>query len=167
MTTLTLRNTRRYPFADFDVLFRSFGSDVARQGFRPAAEVTREGEDAVVRVELPGLDLDRDVTVEIDRGTLVIRGERRDDRTDEHNGRVLREVRYGAFRRTFTLPAHVAGGDLSATYDAGVLVVRVAGAYRGSTAQRIPVSVGAAALDASEATESTGATDADSATPEA
>ncbi len=151
MTTLTLRDTWRYPFADFDALFRSFGTDVARQGFRPAAEVTREGEDAVVRVELPGLNLDRDVTVEIDRGTLVIRGERRDDRTDERDGRVLREVRYGAFRQTFKLPAHVAGGDLSATYDAGVLAVRVAGAYRGSTAQRIPVTVGAAALDAADA----------------
>ena len=150
MTTLTLRDSWRYPFADFDGLFRSFGTDVARQGFRPAAEVTREGTDAVVRVELPGLDLERDVTVEIDRGTLVIRGERRDERSEERDGRVLREVRYGTFRRAFKLPAHVTGSDLSASYDAGVLAVRVAGAYRGTDAQRIPVTVGAPALDAGD-----------------
>ena len=160
MTTLTLRDPWRYPFADFDGLFRTFGTEVARPGFRPAAEITREGEDAVVRVELPGLDLERDVTVEIDRGTLVIRGERRDERADERDGRVLREVRYGAFRRTFKLPAHVAGSDLSAAYEAGVLVVRVAGAYRGSTAQRIPVTVGAPALDTAEADAPAQGTDA-------
>ena len=139
MTTLTLRDTWR-PFAEFDGLFRSFGADVARAGFRPAAEVSRDGDDAVVRVELPGLDLERDVTVEVDRGTLVIRGERRDERSDERDGRVLREVRYGAFRRTFRLPAHVTGDNLTASYDAGVLTVRVAGAYSGSTAQRIAVT---------------------------
>jgi HSP20 family protein len=144
MTTLTLRDTWR-PFAEFDGLFRSFGPDVARPGFRPAAEVSRDGDDAVVRVELPGLDLERDVTVEVDRGTLAIRGERRDERSDERDGRVLREVRYGAFRRTFRLPAHVTGDNLTASYDAGVLTVRVAGAYSGSTAQRVPVTVGAPA----------------------
>src|SRR5438876_862004 len=53
MTTLTLRDAWR-PFAEFDGPFRSFGADVARPGFRPAAEVSRDGDDAVVRVELPG-----------------------------------------------------------------------------------------------------------------
>jgi HSP20 family molecular chaperone IbpA len=156
MTTLTLRDTWRYPFADFDGLFRSLSGDVARQGFRPAADVSRDAEDAVVRVELPGLDLERDVTVEVDRGALVIRGERRDERSEERGGRVLREVRYGSFRRTFKLPAHVTGSDLSASYDAGVLTVRIAGAYRGANAQRIPVTVGAPALDGTDGTDATG-----------
>ena len=40
MTTLTVRDTWR-PFAEFDGLFRSYGADVARPGFRPAAEVSR------------------------------------------------------------------------------------------------------------------------------
>ena len=143
MTTLTLFDAWR-PFADFDRRFRTFSAEVA-PGFRPAAEVTRDGDDAVVRVEVPGLDAERDVTVEVDRGALVIRGERRDTKSDERDGRVLREVRYGAFRRTFRLPAHVTGEQLTASYDAGVLTVRVAGAYSGSTAQRIPVTAGAPA----------------------
>lgn len=141
MTTLALRG-RRDPFADLDALFRTavlpgFGRNA---GFFPAAEVTRDGDDALVRVELPGVDAERDVTVEVDRGTLVVRGERRDEKSEEREGRLLREMRYGAFRRAFALPAHVTGDDLSARYDAGVLTVRVSGAYAGSTAQRIPVA---------------------------
>ena len=39
----------------------------ARQfGFTPAAEIVRDGTDAVVKVEVPGLDVAKDVTVEVD-----------------------------------------------------------------------------------------------------
>jgi HSP20 family protein len=139
MSTLVLRR-RRDPFADFDALLRTAFAPVTRPaGFSPAAEVTRDGEDAVVRVELPGLDAERDVTVEVDRGRLVVRGERRDERSEEKDGHVLRELRYGAFRRSFSLPEHVTADDVSASYDAGVLSVHVARAYVGTTPRRIPV----------------------------
>jgi HSP20 family protein len=109
------------------------------KGFRPAAEIAKDGDDAVVRVELPGVDVEKDVNVEVDKGQLVIRGERRDERTEDQEGRTLSEVRYGSFRRSFRLPAHVTGEAISASYDAGVLTVRVAGAYKGSAAQRIAI----------------------------
>ena len=108
-------------------------------GFSPAAEIAKDGDDAVVRVELPGVDVEKDVNVEVDRGQLVIRGERRDERSEEKAGRTLSEVRYGSFRRSFKLPAHVTGDAISASYDAGVLTVRVAGAHKGAEAQRIAI----------------------------
>ena len=109
-------------------------------GFSPAAEIVKDGEDAVVRLELPGVDVDKDVNVEVEHGRLVIHGERRDEHAEEKDGRFLREVRYGSFRRSFQLPAHVTGEAISASYDAGVLTVRVAGAYAGTQAQRIEIS---------------------------
>jgi HSP20 family protein len=133
MNTLSLWTGRRGPFAEFDALVRP-------TGFIPAAEITRDGDDAVVSVELPGLDVEKDVTVEVVRGQLVVRGERRDERTKEQGGCSLREVRYGSFRRSFGLPAHVTDDAISASYDAGVLTVRVAGAYAGTGARRIPVT---------------------------
>jgi HSP20 family protein len=108
-------------------------------GFTPAAEVVKDGEDAVVRLELPGVDVAKDVNVEVDKGNLVIHGERRDEHAEEKDGRTLREVRYGSFRRSFRLPTHVTGESISASYDAGVLTVRVAGAYKGAEAQRIAI----------------------------
>ena len=141
MTTLTLR---RWFDSEFDSLFRSVAGPETGFGFRPAAEVVRDGEDALVRLELPGVDPDKDVSVEVENGTLVVKGERRDERSDESNGRRLREVRYGAFRRAFQLPSHVSDADLSASYEAGVLTVKVAGAYAGRTPTRIPVNTGRA-----------------------
>ncbi len=112
-------------------------------GFTPAAEVDRDGDDAVVRVELPGLDLEKDVTVEVDRGQLVVHGERRDERAETRDGRSYREVRYGSFRRSFALPSHVTAENVTASYEAGVLHVRVAGAYAGSQAQKIAITTAA------------------------
>lgn len=112
-------------------------------GFNPAAEVVKDGDDAVVRLELPGVDVEKDVNVELENGRLVIHGERRDEKANEDpakDGRTLREVRYGSFRRSFQLPRHITGDAISAAYDAGVLTVRVAGAYAGTQAQRIAIT---------------------------
>ena len=109
-------------------------------GFRPAAEIVKDGDDAVVRVELPGVDVEKDVNVEVDKGRLVIHGEHRDEHAEEENGRSLREIHYGSFRRTFQLPPHVTGEAITASYDAGVLTVRVTGVYAGTQAQRIAIT---------------------------
>ncbi|MGB8387777.1 Hsp20/alpha crystallin family protein [Mycobacterium sp.] len=139
------------PAWDTDRWFRDFFGPAAAadwytpvaSGFRPAAEVVKDGDDAVVRLELPGVDVDKDVTVEVERGRLVIHGEHRDERAQDAGdgaGRTLREIRYGSFRRSFQLPAHVTGDAITASYDAGVLTVRVAGAYAGSQPQRIAIT---------------------------
>ncbi|WP_432502176.1 Hsp20/alpha crystallin family protein [Kineococcus arenarius] len=156
MNTLSVWN-RRTPFeaafdAQFDTLVRrAFGplapaSSGRTTGFAPAAEVVRDGDDALVRLDLPGVSLDG-VTVEVDGDRLVVRGEREDTRTDDQRGRS--EVRYGAFRRSFTLPANVTADAVSASYDAGVLTVRVAGAH--ATAQPTRIAVATAAPQAVEA----------------
>ncbi len=112
-------------------------------GFRPAAEIVKDGDDAVVRLELPGVDVEKDVKVEVDKGRLVIHGEHRDEHAEEGDGRTLREIRYGSFRRSFQLPAHVTGEAITASYDAGVLTVRVTGAFKdpaAAQAQRIAIT---------------------------
>ena len=71
MSNLTLWRSRD-PFAEFDsIVRRTFGP--VSTTFVPAAEIERDGDDAVVRLELPGLDVAKDVTVEVDRGRLVVR----------------------------------------------------------------------------------------------
>lgn len=108
--------------------------------FTPAAEILKDGDDAVVRLELPGVDVDKDVNVEVERGRLVIHGEHRDEHAESKGGRTLQEIRYGSFRRVFQLPAHVNSEAITASYDAGVLTVRVADAYAGTQAQRITIT---------------------------
>ena len=143
MSTLTLWSN---PFTEFGNLMRwAFGPDTfepTRLGFTPAAEMVRDGDDAIVRLELPGVDITKDVTVEVDAGNLVIRGERRDERSSESAGRTMREVRYGSFRRSFILPEHVDADAVTASYDAGVLSVRVPGAHTGTGGRRISITSG-------------------------
>ena len=143
MSTLSLY-TRRDPFRELDALVRNaFGSGVPTTGngiaFTPAAESVRDGDDAVVRLEVPGVTTE-DIDVEVSNGRLVIRGERRDERSEDADGRHLREIRYGRFERSFGLPSHVTADAVSASYDAGVLSVRVAGVYVGTEPQKIAVT---------------------------
>ena len=72
------------PAWDVDRWVRDFfgpasANDLLAGDFTPAAEVVKDGDDAVVRLELAGVDVDKDVNVELDRGRLVIHGERRDE----------------------------------------------------------------------------------------
>jgi HSP20 family molecular chaperone IbpA len=135
------------PTRDADRWLREFFGPAAASdwfkpvtGFNPAAEIVKDGDDAVVRLELPGVDVDNDVNVELVEGRLVIHGERRDEHAEQKDGRTLREVRYGSFRRSLELPAHITSEAISASYDAGVLTVRVADAYAGNQAQRIAIT---------------------------
>ena len=109
----------------------------------PAADVYRDGEDLVARLDLPGIDPVDDVTVEVEGRKLVVRGERRDQRPEESEGRRISEVSFGSFRRVVGLPKAVDGDAVRATYDAGVLTVTVAGVFAGTTPQRIEVTTAA------------------------
>jgi len=150
-STLSRRSSRgRDPFfAEFDQLVRSaFGPSVTGSprvpGFSPAAEAHREGDDAVIRLELPGVATE-DVNVEVKGRHLVVSGERRDGHEEvEESGRRFSEFRYGRFTRAFRLAPNVTAEAVSASYDAGVLTLRVAGAYAESRGQRIEISTGSA-----------------------
>jgi HSP20 family protein len=112
----------------------------AQLGFVPAVEVARDGADVVVRLELPGVDVERDVAIEVDRGSLVISGERRDTRPDGAAGVLVRELRYGSFRREFALPTTITADDVEAAYDAGLLDIRVRGVIAPEPqAVRVPI----------------------------
>lgn len=104
------------------------------------ADVYRQDEDLVARFDLPGIDPAEDVTVEVEGRQLVVRGERKDHRDEDAEGRRYSEVRYGEFRRVVPLPKAVDGAAVTASYDAGVLTVTVAGVFAGTTPQRIEVS---------------------------
>lgn len=107
------------------------GAMAARgEGFVPAIDMTTEGGDVVISVELPGVDVAKDVDLEVSDGRLVISGHREDrsERTERvgAQGRLLvREMRSGSFRREFALPEGVGADDVEATYDQGILEVRV------------------------------------------
>jgi HSP20 family protein len=130
---------------EFDQLVRRGwgGAPAARAGFVPPIEVVTRGSDVVVRLELPGVDIDTDVDVEVDKGRLVIRGERRDERGEEQGPYLVRELRYGSFRRELMLPEGVTAENVEAHYDQGMLEVVVHEAVRRDPEpQRVTIGTG-------------------------
>lgn len=78
----------------------------------------------VVQLEVPGLDKE-DLDIELQGGTLVVRGEKRFEReASEGRYRVL-QCAYGAFQRVVSLPAEVAPDQADASYKNGVLRIEL------------------------------------------
>ncbi|EFQ83736.1 Hsp20/alpha crystallin family protein [Aeromicrobium marinum DSM 15272] len=148
MSTLSVRSRRDPLFAEFDALVRSTIAPAARErlDFTPAAESVRDGDDVVLRMDLPGID-PGEVSVEVVTGRLVVSGERVDQRADGDATSTISEVRYGAFKRSFGLPSHLGPDAVSAAYDRGVLSIRVAGVYAGTEPTRITVADGAGSTE--------------------
>jgi HSP20 family molecular chaperone IbpA len=100
----------------------------------PVESFMRDGA-YVVRADLPGIDPEKDIEVEVDGDVLTIHGERREE--EHENGHS--EVRYGSFTRSLRLPQGASAADVQARYDAGVLEVTVP--MKEAPAQAIKVAV--------------------------
>jgi HSP20 family protein len=114
----------------------------ARNGWVPAVDVLTRGEDLVVRAELPGIDPEKDLDIGLQDNVLRIRGERRHEERTEGEGTYRLESRYGSFERSVLLPEGVKDGDISATYENGILEIVVPKAARQDGAKKIPIQVG-------------------------
>jgi HSP20 family protein len=79
----------------------------------------------VLRVELAGIDPDKDVDITVKDHVLSITAERREEEKSEDREYVRRELRYGAFTRSIELPRGATEADVKATYKDGILEVRV------------------------------------------
>jgi HSP20 family protein len=90
----------------------------------PALDISERKDAYLVSVELPGVKLD-DLTITLDDGLLTIQGERSfaDEASEQQYHRI--ERRYGAFRRSITLPAHVMADAVEASIEDGVLQILV------------------------------------------
>ena len=84
----------------------------------------RVHQDDVVRADLPGIPQDS-ISVQVENDVLTISGQRLDDRKEEREGYYLSERSYGSFQRSIALPPGVNPDSIGASFDNGVLEVRV------------------------------------------
>ena len=128
----------------FDEAFGNVGRAGARQQgaqptrWAPTLDVLHEGGDLLVRAELPGVKRE-DVEVTLHERVLTISGERRAEEQREGSGYLVRERRYGSFRRSLVLPHDVEEGQISARFEDGVLEVRVPGGATELVPKRIEI----------------------------
>jgi HSP20 family protein len=112
------------------------------QGYCPPADVFYESatDEVVVRFELPGVQRD-DINLFVDRRQLVIKGERR---FPVAAGRSYQQVEldYGGFERRIRLSIDIDPDNTTATYEHGILEVRLALAETDRGACRIHIRTG-------------------------
>jgi len=78
-----------------------------------------------INVELPGVKPE-DVDVSVHDNNLMVRGEKKTERREEGRTFFFSELEYGAFQRTFRLPADADSDKIDAAFSDGVLNLRIA-----------------------------------------
>lgn len=89
----------------------------------------------VLRAEMPGIDPDKDIDLTVVGDVLTIKGERKEE--EKQKGR--HEFHYGSFSRSLTLPPGTKVEDVKASYEDGVLELRVPTGAEQGAARKIPV----------------------------
>ena len=90
----------------------------------PSMDLVETPEHFVLRADLPGLS-EEDVSIELEDNVLTLSGERKAEHEDKKEGYYRVERSYGQFRRSLTLPEGVDADGIKATFDKGVLEVRI------------------------------------------
>ncbi len=146
--------TRWEPFREFSTLqdrlnrlFREShreGQDesLTTSSFAPAVDVYEDEHTVTLKIEVPGID-EKDIDVRLENNTLTVHGERKIEKEEKEENFRRVESRYGSFTRTFTLPTTVDTEGVQASYDRGVLKIKLAKKAEAKLKQ-IKVNVGSA-----------------------
>jgi len=114
---------------EIDSVFQNmYPSDKDREapvtGWTPRVDLS-ETEDAYhIHLDLPGVQKE-DVDINLQDGTLTIRGERKEEQRAEGSNSVRVERSFGQFFRSFALPQTIQQEGIQASFDNGVLSVEV------------------------------------------
>ena len=84
----------------------------------PVVDIEETEEAFTVKAELPGVEKE-DVNINIDKGILTIKGEKKTETEDKKRHRI--ECSYGSFVRSFTLPQSIKIDEVEAEYNNGIL----------------------------------------------
>jgi HSP20 family protein len=105
-----------------------------------AVDVVENKDDFIVKASVPGINPD-DLDVSYADDTLTIKGEIKSDNEDKENQFHLHERRYGSFSRSISLPTKIKGDAIKASYQNGVLSLRLPKAEQVKP-KRIAIKVG-------------------------
>ena len=128
--------TKYDPFHDLGDLpsgFRAFQDTVNRllseppsgRPWTPAVDILETDNELMIKADLPQVDM-QDIHVEIENGTLTLKGERKFEQEEKAQGYHRIERSFGAFARYFSLPETVDPEKVKAEYKNGVLTVSLA-----------------------------------------
>lgn len=111
----------------FGTFFDNQSGVSATRGTRrwiPAMDLVEDEDHYVLKADLPGV-FESDVTVELEDNVLTVSGERKSEHEERKDGYHRIERASGSFSRALTLPEGVDPDAIRASFDNGVLEVRI------------------------------------------
>jgi HSP20 family protein len=99
--------------------------------WRPAADLIESAGAVEVTVEVPGVDED-DLEITLFQNALVVEGVRQPPSRPSDCRFYAAEIRYGPFRLEVDIPGAIDAENITATYSAGMLHLRVPRSLRGA-----------------------------------
>ena len=139
----------------FDAPGPGNGGQTTLRRWIPAMDVVETDDHFVLRADLPGLS-EGDVNIELEDNVLTISGERKIEHEQRDEGYYRVERASGAFSRSLTLPEGVNAEAIQASFDSGVLEIRIPKPEQ-QKPRKVQISVGGAAktIEGAESTEGT------------
>jgi HSP20 family protein len=101
------------------------GNGRQTQAWVPTLDVWETDDELVYAFDLPGIPKDK-IEIEVEDGALTVAATREREQSGEGEGFRRFERRYGSFSRTVGLPQGISEDAIKASYEQGVLEVRVA-----------------------------------------
>ncbi|WP_306116906.1 MULTISPECIES: Hsp20/alpha crystallin family protein [unclassified Roseovarius] len=103
--------------------FRNFGARVA-DWLAPASDASSDDKAYRISVELPGVK-EEDIELSVHDGLVSIKGRKQSEREEKGDTWFFSERQFGAFSRSFRLPADAEGDKIEASLKDGVLSISV------------------------------------------
>lgn len=124
----------------FDTPTNRGGNGSVARRWIPAMDLMETGDHFVLKADLPGMT-EADVNIEVEKNVLTISGERKTEHEAKHEGYYRLERATGSFSRSLTLPEGIDAGAVTATFDNGVLEVRIPKPEQAKP-QKVQIAVG-------------------------
>jgi HSP20 family protein len=100
------------------------GNGQTLRRWMPAMDLVETDDHFVLRADLPGMS-EADVNIEVEDRVLTVSGERKTEHEASKEGYHRVERAFGAFSRSLTLPEGVDPEAVEASFDKGVLEIRI------------------------------------------
>ena len=103
---------------------RDLDDDMRVCAWRPAVDIYEAENEIVLKAELPGITK-KDVSVEVKDNVLTLKGERFPEAEINEEKYYRKEICFGTFERSFTLQERIQPEQIKATFNNGVLTVKI------------------------------------------
>jgi HSP20 family protein len=92
--------------------------------FKPSLDIASDGKEYSIKIELPGMDKGN-IKIEHTDDTLIISGEKHQEKEEKEKDYYRMERSYGSFKRVLDIPKDADKESIESSYKDGVLTITI------------------------------------------